>query len=125
MIKKQELASAELNNKKVLLEAKKQIIDRVFSEATKKVEGLDDKKREDYINKLLEKAKSDIGVENIYCNEKDIKILKDFNVKGAGLIGGLIAENKEKTIRIDYSFDTMIQNIKENELQGINKILFG
>ena len=34
-------------------------------------------------------------------------------------------ENKEKTIRVDYWFDSMLQNIKENELQGINKILFG
>ena len=41
------------------------------------------------------------------------------------MTGGLIAENKDGTVRVDYSFDTMLQTIKENELQSINKVLFG
>lgn len=125
VIKKQELASAELDNKKVLLEEKKQLIDKVFNEVQKKVEGLDKKKREEYIHKLLEKCKKDIDVENVYCNEKDLELTKGLNVETADMIGGIFAENKEKTIRVDYSFDTMLENIKEDELQNINKILFG
>ncbi len=124
MIKRQELASAELENKKMILEAKKQVIENVFSEAKKKLESLDDKKREAYVKKLLEKAKSDIEVAHVYCNKRDIKFLKDFNAETAEIIGGLIAENKEKTIRVDYSFETLLQSIKENELQDINKMLF-
>jgi V/A-type H+/Na+-transporting ATPase subunit E len=123
-IKKQELASAELENKKAILEAKKQLIESVFSKVQKKVEDLDSKKRQAYINKLLEKAKNDITVADVYCNEKDIKLVKGFSAKKINITGGLIAENKEKTVRVDYSFDTMLQNIKENELQSINKILF-
>ena len=125
VIKKQELASAELENKKMLLEAKKQLIDKVSNEVQKKVENLDSKKRGEYINKLLEKAKNDIEVENLYCNKNDAKFLKDFNAKTVDIIGGLIAENKDEIVRVDYSFDTMLQNIKENELQSINKVLFG
>src|SRR3989339_434676 len=34
-------------------------------------------------------------------------------------------ENKEKTVRVDYSFETLLDGIKENELQNISKILFG
>ncbi len=124
-IKRQELASAELENKKILLEAKKQIIESVFIEAKKRLENLDDKKRESYLKKLLEKAKNDIEIEYVYCNKKDTKFLKGFNVEIANIIGGLIAENKERTIRVDYSFETLLQGIKENELQNINKLLFG
>ena len=123
-IKRQELASAELENKKMLLEAKKQVIESVFAESRKKLENLDDKKRESIIKKLLEKAKIEIEVANIYCNKKDSKFLKDFNVETIGISGGLISENKEKTIRVDYSFETILQSIKENELQDISKILF-
>ena len=70
-------------------------------------------------------AKNDIEVAKIYCNKKDLKVLKDFKAEAADITGGLIAENKEGTVRVDYSFDTMLQNIKENELQSINKVLFG
>ena len=73
----------------------------------------------------MEKAKDDIGGENLYCNKNDAKFMKDFNAEAIDIMGGLIAENKDGTVRVDYSFDTMLQNIKENELQSINKVLFG
>lgn len=125
VIKRQELASAELENKMMLLEAKKQIIDNVFIEAKKKLERLDDKKRETYIKKLLEKIKNDIEIAYVYCNKRDAKFLKGFNVESVDIIGGLLAENKEKAVRVDYSFEVFLQTIKENELQNISKILFG
>ena len=124
-IKRQELAVAELENKKMLLEAKKQLIDNVFADATKKLENLEDKKREACIKRLLEKAKNDIEIADVYCNKKDSKFLKEFKLEATHIIGGLLAENKEKTIRVDYSFETLLQSIKENELQNISKILFG
>ena len=123
--KRQELANAELENKKMLLEAKKQLIDNVFADATKKLENLEDKKREACIKRLLEKAKNDIEIADVYCNKKDSKFLKEFKLEATHIIGGLLAENKEKTIRVDYSFETLLQSIKENELQNISKILFG
>lgn len=125
MIKREELASAELENKKILLEAKRQIIENVFVEVKKKLENLDDKKKEAYLKKLLEKIKNDIETNYIYCNKKDTKFLKSFNVESISIIGGLIAENKERTVRVDYSFETILQSIKEGELQNINKLLFG
>lgn len=124
VIKKQELASAELENKKMLLEAKKQIIDAVFAEAEKKISELDSKKRGEYIKNLLEKAKSDIEVAKAYCSKKDANLLKGVNTEVMGILGGLIAENKDGTVRVDYSFETILQNIKENELQNISKVLF-
>lgn len=124
-IKRQELASAEMENKKMLLEAKKQLIDGVFAEARKSIENLDDKKKEFYIKKLLEKAKNDIEISNVYCSKKDSKFLKGFHAEAADIIGGIMAENREKTIRVDYSFDSMLENLKETELQSINKVLFG
>ena len=125
MIKKQELASVELDNKKVLLEAKKQLIDSVFDDTMKKIEKFDSGKKEEYIKKLLEKAEKDIEVANVYCNKKDVSLVKGYNAKATDIIGGIIAENKDQTVRVDYSFDTMLQTTKEKELQSINKILFG
>lgn len=124
-IKKQEIASAEMENKKMLLDEKKNIIGAVFVDAKKRLQSLDDKKREAYIRKLLEKTINDIEVAYVYCNKKDVRFVKDLKALPADITGGLIAENKEKTVRVDYSFETMLQSIKENELQNISKLLFG
>ena len=124
-IKRQATASAELENRKMILEAKKQIIDAVFAEAQKKLESLSDSKREAWMKKLLEKAGKEFGIAHVYCNKKDAKLVKGLNAEPAAIIGGLIAENREKTIRIDYSFETFLETIKNNELQNVNKLLFG
>ena len=124
-IKRQELASAELENKKMILEAKKEVIENVLAEAKKKLENLDDKKKELYIKKLLEKTKKEIEIMGIYCNKNDAKFLRGFNTEAINIIGGFIAENREKTVRVDCSFETMLQAVKDNEIQNINKILFG
>ena len=123
-IKRQELSSCELENKKMLLEAKKHLIESVFTEAGKKLESLDDKKREPYMKKLLEKTKKDIKIDFVYCNKKDSKFIKGFDLQAIEMSGGLIAENKERTILVDYSFETLLSSIKETKLENINKILF-
>lgn len=123
-MKKQELASAELDSRKLVLDAKKQAIENVIADARKKLEALDEKKREFYIKKLLDKSKKEIDVAYIYCNKKDAKFVKDFEVIPTNIFGGIIAENKEQTIRVDYGFESLLESIKESELQNINKLLF-
>ena len=124
VIKKQAIASAELEVKKMLLETKKQLIENVFAETEKRLESLDDKKRESLIKKLFDRAKKEIEVESVYCSKKDLKFIKGANAEPIGIIGGLIAENKDKTIRVNYSFESMLESIKNTELQNINKLLF-
>ena len=125
VLKMQSKASAELESRKIVLEAKKQMIDSLFEEAKKKLESLDEKKREYLIKKLVEKAGKEIEIASIRCGKKDAKFLKGVNTAATDIIGGIIAENKDNTIRVDYSFDTMLESIKETELQNINKVLFG
>ena len=122
--KKQELASAELEGKKMLLEAKKQLIGMVFAGVQKKIDALDSKKMAAYMDNLLEKAKNDIEVAKVYCSKKDAKLLKGIDMEAKDMIGGIIAENKDGTIRVDYSFESILQSVKDSELQGISKILF-
>ena len=71
----------------------------------------------------IQKAKKDIDIAHVYCNSMDAKYLKNFDAQAVNIIGGLMAENKEKTIRVDYSFETIIENIKDSELHEINKLL--
>lgn len=123
-LKRQELASAELDSRKLVLDAKKQAIESVISEARKQLEALDDKKREACIKKLLDKASKEIDVAYVYCSRKDAKFVKGFEAINSNIFGGIMAENKEQTIRVDYAFETLLETIKETEMQNLNKILF-
>lgn len=124
LIKRQQLAAAELESKKMMLDAKKQAIDSAFKEAKARLENLDEKKRELSIKNMLERAGKEIEISHVYCNKKDAKFMKGIKTENDTIIGGFIAENGEKTVRVDYSFETMLESIKEKELQNISKILF-
>lgn len=124
-MKRQALVTAEMESKKLVLESKKQVIENVFAEARKRLESLDEKRRESIVKKLVGKAEKELEVEYIYCNKNDLKIIKGFKAEPANIGGGIIAENRDRTIRIDYSFEAMLESIREGELQSINRVLFG
>ena len=121
-----ESVSAEMEIKRLELEAKKDAIDDVFEKVKGTLKALDPKKREQHLKKLANKAKKEIEVAFLYSNKQDLSFVKDLGceTKEEGIIGGLIAENKDRSIRIDYSFDTLIESLKEAHLQDIAKILF-
>src|SRR3989338_11383786 len=124
-IKRQELASSELDSRKLVLDARKQAVDNVAAEARKRLEALDDRSREAYVKKLLDRSKKELDVAYIYCSTKDLKFVKGTETIITEMLGGIIAENGEKTIRVNYSFETLLESVKETELQNISKILFG
>ena len=121
---KMKMAQARSEAKKLLLEKKKEIMNNVFEKVRQKLAALDDNKRKRYIQQLIEKAKNEMNIETVYCSKKDMKLLKDFKCEEAGIIGGIIVENKDKSVRIDYSFETMLDSLKEKSLQEIVKKLF-
>ena len=124
-IKKKEIASSELEIKKSILEEKKRAIEDVFKEVRNRINSLNDKKREEYVKKLIEKAKKEIDVKYIYCNKKDGKFVSGFKVEETEILGGIIAENEGRDVRVDFSYDAILEGLKDNYLQDLGKILFG
>lgn len=121
--KRQKLASAEIEAKKILLDAKKSLIEGAFASAFDRMAILDDKKREALLKKIMQKVKSRMDAACFFCNPRDAKFLKGMEVKPSDIIGGLIAENKEETIRLNYSFESILESIKEKEIMEISRIL--
>lgn len=123
---KKELSQANLSAKKQLIEIKKQIIDETFEKAINAIKKIKDNKRTDLLNKILEKANKEITIDTIQCNKDDIKLIKAGNYKilSKEMIGGLVLISKDKNILLDYSYDTIIENIRNNKLQEIASILF-
>lgn len=124
-MEKREIAAAELEMNKHLLNAKKDMINKVTEEARKRLSSLSSEKRESHIKKLIEKAKKELDISRIYCNSQDKAFFSDFDVVEQEMLGGFIAENKDQTIRVDYSFESLLQGAIENNLREIAETLFG
>jgi len=124
MIEKRTIASAELDVKKKMLETKKQITEGVFKEAEKQISKFTEKKRKEHIHSLIAKAKEQIDIGIVYCNKKDKGLVRGFDVKETEILGGIIAEDKEGAVSIDYSYETLLESAKEKHIQEIANKLF-
>jgi V/A-type H+-transporting ATPase subunit E len=113
------LAEAASQAKKRRLAVEKEMIDQTFRTATAEIANLEPKLRAKHLKKLLT-----VNMPKIYCARQDITLLKEYNPTQADISGGIILENKEGDIRIDLSYDTLLERVKEEKLPQIAKILF-
>ncbi|MFO7710620.1 MAG: V-type ATP synthase subunit E family protein [Candidatus Woesearchaeota archaeon] len=120
----QEVASAKLEQKKQKLIARKEMLDKVFEEASNKLpKKLTQAKRKKLLGDLFKSAQKEITVAKVYCKDADAKLL-DTEHKKMNMLGGFIAENKDGTISVDYRFETLLEEIRGRYLADINRILF-
>ncbi|WP_292320917.1 V-type ATP synthase subunit E [Caldisphaera sp.] len=131
-------AGLQLDVRKKVSEKKNTYIDDVFNQAINMIKSEKNKEwYSDFIKKVISIVASEAENYNgliIYCSEDDKQLVKkisslfkniEISNESAKIIGGIIATNKEGTIKLDFSID---QIIKENEvfLKGIaSEKLFG
>ncbi len=124
-LERKEMAAARLEVKKYLFQAKKELIESAFDEARKMILHFTDKEREKIIKELLSRAENEITVKATYCSKRDAKFISGYGIVEKDMLGGIIAENEDSTMLIDYSFDTMLADLRADCLQDAAKILFG
>ncbi|MBS3136658.1 hypothetical protein J4401_06930 [Candidatus Woesearchaeota archaeon] len=117
-----EIAEAEMlrASRQIALERKQELIESSLQQAKNILRENNAK----YLPKLVEKAKKEINVDKVYCSKEDAKHIKGIAVKEANIDGGIIAENKEATMSIDYSYGTLLGAIKEKSLKEIAGEIF-
>tara|TARA_Y100000310_G_scaffold117117_1_gene115822 strand:+ start:616 stop:1170 length:555 start_codon:yes stop_codon:yes gene_type:complete len=125
--KQKELAQAEFDGKKALLDAKKEVMGEVIGAAKDSLEKLAPPKRKALNEALLKEASKEIAVKQVVLAKKDLRTITKAGIgKISGDIsGGLIAETSDGKILVDLSVETMLEQIKEEKLQELSEVLFG
>ncbi|HLC99321.1 MAG TPA: V-type ATP synthase subunit E family protein [Candidatus Nanoarchaeia archaeon] len=126
-MERKEAAAAEFEAKKMKLDKKKEIINAAFADVRKTLSSMPESRREAYLKRLVEKAKKEIDVAYVYANSSDRKIIERMHgvsYKEADLAGGIIAENQDSSIRVDYSYEEILDSIEKESMQEIAAKLF-
>jgi V/A-type H+-transporting ATPase subunit E len=125
--RQQMLSSANLEVKRIVLNKRKALLDQIFAQALEQIKELTADKNEVYLNALI-KANEAEG-SKIYSNKKSEKIVKKISSLEYGgnidCIGGIVIENKDGTVRLDYTFDLLLKIAYNRSLKAISDILNG
>ena len=124
---KQEKSSAQLEIKRAALNAKKDILDSVYLSARDAISSFPPEKNASMLKAILDMYGSDGS--RVYSNARDAKLVReltDLTFMGEiDCIGGLIIENDDGSVRLDYTFDRILDDVSEKTLKPVSDILFG
>ena len=126
-LRQQEVSSANLEVKKAMLNARKEILDEVYEAAKEAVKKLPAEKNQKLLKSIIEKNENNNA--RIYSRNKDKQAIKKLTkLEYAGeidCIGGVVIENEDGTEVLDFKYDTILKNVSEQSLKQVSDILFG
>ncbi|MCZ7393927.1 MAG: V-type ATP synthase subunit E [Candidatus Methanoperedens sp.] len=126
-LRQQELSSANLEVKKGILNARKEILDEVFEAAKEAVKKLPAEKNQKLLKSIIEKNQNNNA--RIYSRSKDKQVVKKLtkleHAAEIDCIGGVVIENVDGTEVLDFKYDTILKNVSEQSLKQVSDILFG
>ena len=126
-IRQQEISSANLEVKRTLLNARKDVLEKVYTQTEESIAAFSPEKNKELLTALLEKYGA--SGKRIYSNAESEEIVKELSsLEYAGNIeclGGVIIENEDGTVRLDYTYDVILKSVNEQLLRQTSDILFG
>lgn len=136
LLKTKATAALALELKKLHFEKKKELLEAVYAQALQRLNRLEQGKKREILQKLLKKASRELAFAVLFCNPVDVRFFsqlvqsRQFNLVECcvepfeDIKSGFIVENKQSTVRVDYTFQTLFTQLKEQSLQEVAKILF-
>jgi V/A-type H+-transporting ATPase subunit E len=128
-MRQQEQSSAELEAKRVTLNARKQVLDSTFQSTLKELNSLGADEKARLYKKILSKGVASIPNAKVFCPKGDSKLIAGTpgvrSIEEREMDPGLFLESPDGTVSLDYRFKTILEGIWEKELKNVSNILFG
>ncbi len=120
-----EIARAELEARKALLQAQKEVLDEVRDAAAGRLRDLDSNDR--FLESLVDQSREDLdGL--VRSNPRDVKTLQRLTglpVQGdLDVIGGFVIEAEAGDRRIDLTYDTFLDGLWEQAVRDVADTLW-
>ncbi len=128
-LERKEQASAQFIRKTILLEEKRKAVDDVFVQLQSMLANMPAADRAQLHKTLASKANNAIDVKKCRCNSKDVAVLsKEFPqasvIADPQVSGGFTAEDASGSVRIDYTFETILDTVRERTIADLTEQLF-
>src|SRR2546430_16687275 len=122
----QALARAELESKKVVLSAQKELLDQVYASVLEKLPRLPES--EGLLRTLLQSHAEEWRNGKVYCNARDADLVRSIVGKNFGgtieCVGGVVIDNAEGTRRLDLRFETILADIWRDSIKEVAEVLW-
>jgi len=122
----QEKSAMEIEAKKIRLSAEKDILAATYQQCLASLQSLPHEK---ILSMLLKKIRQEMPEATvIYSNKRDEAAIRTLSKLSYGgiidCLGGVVAENADKTLKVDFRYETIAAAVWEHSLKEIAEKLF-
>jgi V/A-type H+-transporting ATPase subunit E len=129
LLKRQEISSAELESKKIVLSKKKEILAKVFEDALDELESTSGEDKLRHYQAMVSVAKKVIDSPKAFVSKDDTFTASQLGVSSVeadpGIRAGIILQSADGTAEVDMQYETLLQTIWDREIKALSDILFG
>lgn len=122
----QALARAELESKKIVLSARKEVLDQVYAGVLARLSQLADDGAT--LRSLLQANAAEWRTGKVYCNARDADIVRSIVGPNFGgtidCIGGVVIESADGSRRTDLRFETLLADIWRDSIREVAEVLW-
>ena len=132
--REQALSSAKLTAKQQRLEARRDVLDRVRDRVEDAIADIDGEEREQLTRELIDAAAEEFDADSVdvYGAADDRELLESILEEYEGYsyageydcLGGVVVESTESRVRVNNTFDSIIEDVWEDNLKAISDRLF-
>jgi V/A-type H+/Na+-transporting ATPase subunit E len=125
-IERREISSANLEVKRSELNVHKDLLEKARTKLLEKIQTLPKKDNEAMLKKLLEPY--DLKDMKVFSNKRDEAFISSLAPNYGGnldIIGGVVIESKDGSLRYDLTYETLAREVFNNHMKEVSGILFG
>jgi V/A-type H+-transporting ATPase subunit E len=133
--REQRLSAAQLEAKQERLEARRELLERVHDRVEAELESLEGERREELTAALLDAAAQEFDVDDdveVYARADDEELVSSLCEDYDGYsyageydcLGGVVVESDASRVRINNTFDSILEDVWEDNLQTVSERLF-
>lgn len=133
--REQAISSANLEAKQRRLEARRDALEDVRSQVEEAIQDIDGDERTELTRSLLDAAAAEFETAEtvrVYCRPADEAMVEElldeyegFELAGTrDCLGGVIVESDASRVRVDNTFDSVLDDVWEAELKAVSDTLF-
>ncbi|ELZ05140.1 V-type ATP synthase subunit E [Natrialba aegyptia] len=134
-LREQRLSSAKLEAKQKRLEARRDVLGNVREEVEAELASLEGDTREELTRDLLDAASSEFDEDDdvsVYGRSDDRELIESILANYDGYefageydcLGGVVVESEQSRVRVNNTFDSVLEDVWEDNLREISTQLF-
>lgn len=124
-LRRKKLSAARMDAKKKRLAAREELLEAVYDQFRERVNDLGEEKTRELIENALERLSDDVEIGTVYTREAYKDLAREYGEFEEKDVHGVIVETADGSRQFNLRFDTVAEQVINDNQKAVSEVLFG